>query len=249
MRQITSRITENRRISESFYELSIEYAGAPPEPGQFITIRCGEGTSPLLPRPFAVSDFRPGELKIIYQLRGDGTKNLSKKAKGESLGIISPLGNPFPVKIGDKKPVLIGGGIGLGPILYLHKRFEELSKKPSTILGFRNASFIPADIPLSEGFSICTDDGSSGFGGTTADYLSKTENLDTKELFCCGPLPMLRACHKIALENNIRCWVSVEEIMACGVGACMGCAVKLKSGYARACSEGPVFNSRDVEWD
>jgi dihydroorotate dehydrogenase electron transfer subunit len=257
MKQLLSEIHENKQITLYYYSLTFDWelkAGIP-VPCQFITIRVSDSTVPLLRRPFAFSayDKDRNTASIIFQKRGTATEILAGKQSGEQLDIIGPLGNTFQLPDPIKKCIIVAGGIGLGPMIYSALWVAMQGIEPLFIFGSRDK----AGVPLREVFGninsvICTDDGSEGYKGTTVDYLNSLKNsaLEDSMLLSCGPDPMLRGCHYFAQKNGMFSQVSREQIMACGVGACMGCVVKVKQepGYARVCSEGPVFNSQDVIW-
>jgi len=255
MKQFKSQIIFNKQISADFFELSMSWdkpAGVP-LPGQFLTIRVTQDSVPLLRRPFAFSGFDESNqtVSIIYQKRGRATEIISAKQPGESIDIIGPLGTPFPVSEGQGKTVAAAGGVGLGPILFLVNYLKERSIPVTFVFGCRNSSFVPdTDVFRDALPHICTDDGSAGFKGNTVSYLEQNIEIDEKTLlYGCGPDAMLKGLSGLAEGVRAQAWVSVEEVMACGVGACMGCAVKTLSGYARACKEGPVFNAKDLVWE
>lgn len=256
MQQLNSKIISNTQIAESFFKMDFSWESPLiPSPGNFLTLRVSQDSTPLLRRPFAFSGFDKysSTCSIIYQKRGRGTEILAGKQEGETIDVIGPLGKEFPLPQNATQAILVAGGIGIGPMLFLAAHLRSINQSFTFVFGCRKKSFIPD----TESFwsldpVICTDDGSSGFKGTTAAYLdsidSAIENGCT--IYCCGPHPMLKACHETSEAKNGLCYVSVEQIMACGVGACMGCVVKTKAdpGYARACKEGPVFKSTDLLW-
>jgi dihydroorotate dehydrogenase electron transfer subunit len=256
MLQFDAKVLKNIRIADSFYYLEMTWDhDTPVVPGHFLTLRITDDTTPLLRRPFAFSGFDPvsSTSSIIYQKRGRGTELLTAKLQGDTINLIGPLGTPFSYPSEGSKPILVVGGIGVGPMLFLASELKRKQLPFSFIFGCRTKSFIP-DLDAFRVIDpvICTDDGSSGFKGTTADYLKTVESSiqNTDTVYCCGPHPMLKACHELALRTGSSCEVSVEQIMACGVGACMGCVVKTvaEPGYARACKEGPVFDSKALIW-
>lgn len=257
MKQFFTTIHENKQITHDYYSLTFDWprdAGIP-VPCQFITIRVSDSTVPLLRRPFAFSayDEDRNTASIIFQKRGTATGILAGKQSGEQLDIIGPLGNTFQLPDTIKKCIIVAGGIGLGPMVYTASWIAERGIETLFIFGSRDKSGVPEkDIFGTINPVICTDDGSEGYKGTTVDCLNSLKNneLEGSLLVSCGPTPMLRGCHEYAQKHGIQCLVSMEQIMACGVGACMGCAVKVKQelGYARVCSEGPVFNSQDIKW-
>ena len=252
-----SEIYSNRIIAEDFYFLEFSWNDSKsiPVPGQFVTIRTSETTVPLLRRPFAFSGFnlKSSLASILYQKRGQGTEQMASKEIGDTLDIIAPFGNGFLIEPSIEKYILIAGGTGLGPILYGAHMLNDLGKEVLLITGAQHKTFIPQKElfhPLSP--IICTDDGSYGKKGTTIDFLlSLSEKQYTNAaIFACGPLPMLKKCHEFSKQHNLPCKVSFEQVMACGVGACMGCVIKTvhESPYSRVCKEGPVFNSEDIVW-
>ncbi len=257
MKQSLSTILSNHRISDSFYELSFTWDnGQNPLPGQFCTIRVSPYSAPLLRRPFAFSDYDPQSkaASIIYKQRGPATGLLVAKNEGDSLDIIGPLGSSFCDKDCETL-ICVAGGTGFGPMLFLARWAALKGKKSTLLLGYKTRSQIPSLLSLSACDPVfTTDDGSAGFKGTPLDYLSSINNNLEKNttVFTCGPVPLMRGCARWASDCGFPCFVSLEQVMACGVGACMGCAVKVmnesKEGYARACIEGPVFPAERVVW-
>jgi dihydroorotate dehydrogenase electron transfer subunit len=265
----------NGQIAEGFYELSLawEPGVAPiPAPGQFLTVRIGSGAVPLLRRPFAFAGFDAASsvVTIIYQKRGAGTELLSAKRAGEPIDVIGPLGTPFAVRdtridtdnnvvynkyaacINPQKHIIAAGGIGVGPMLFLASSLKARGIPARFVFGCRNQSFIPSVKTFADANpQICTDDGGAGFRGTVADYVNANMSLDINTtVYACGPLPMLRSVNEIARTAGAKCLVSLEAVMACGVGACMGCAVPVAGGgYSRVCKEGPVFDGKDILWE
>ena len=227
----------------------------PPQAGQFLTIRVSERAIPLLRRPFAFSHFAPSEktASIIIKRRGTATDILWGRREGEYLDIIGPLGNSFHEPEPGKAAVVMAGGIGLGPMLFLADDFRR--KKISTlfIFGCRTTEQLPGFLGLEKtGSVICTDDGSAGFQGTPVDYLKilAEPTFSSPSLYACGPLPMLKSAALLAQSRSMVCWVSMEQTLGCSMGACMGCVIRVthEPGYARVCREGPVFDSREVQW-
>jgi dihydroorotate dehydrogenase electron transfer subunit len=256
MKQFTAHILSNRSICSDYFEMTFSWDPSVPAPlpGHFFTVRISQDTVPLLRRPFAFSAFDTANntASMIYQKRGRGTELLAGKQTGDPLDVLGPLGKPFSLTGRDKKTLLVAGGIGLGPIMFLANTIRSQGIDSTLIFGCRNVTLVPA-LPAFRSLSpvICTDDGSSGFKGTTADYLASIEPsiASSTVMYACGPVPMLKSCHDIAQRRACGCFVSIEQVMACGVGACMGCAVKMAAGgYKRACIEGPVFESREIQW-
>lgn len=214
-------------------------------PGQFAMV---EIIGHSLRRPFAIASFEKDRLRFIFKIIGEGTKDLSKLKNGTKIKILAPLGNSFPVN-SKKRPVLVGGGTGAVSIFSLAKYFYKNKIKPIIIIGARNEKLLPLKNEFSKlgKLLISTDDGSCGEQCNTAVLF---ENLIKKEknivVYSCGPHPMMEAIHNIASIHSIESYVSMEERMACGIGACVGCVVKTKDGLKRVCKDGPVFNSNDI---
>jgi dihydroorotate dehydrogenase electron transfer subunit len=257
MKQFRTDIISHTRIAENYYHMSFTWplVDCIPKPGQFLTLRVADTTVPLLRRPFAFScyDMSGNMASIIYQKRGRGTAIMSGMVSGESIDIIGPLGNYIKDPPPGKTPILIAGGIGFGPLFFYSACLRDRGHDHMFILGVRSKRGIPA-LPSfhAEKPVICTDDGSAGYKGTALEYLSSlpVETIKRAVFYCCGPYPMLSGCHKIAEHHSTECWVVMEQTMACGVGACMGCVIRVtrKTGFARVCTEGPVFLSREIIW-
>ncbi|MBN1758985.1 MAG: dihydroorotate dehydrogenase electron transfer subunit [Chitinispirillaceae bacterium] len=256
MRQFSARILSNEQLCQSMYQVRLQGTSGTEtgKPGQFLTVRITQSVVPLLRRPFALSHNEPEDrFSFIYQVRGAGTDLLSTFGRGTELDIIGPLGIPFPLPAPGEFSLLVAGGIGLGPILFLADTLRHRGCEFSFVFGCRSAAFFPEAVFENHDTVVCTDDGSSGFSGNVVEYLESVSgelSLKTR-IYCCGPEPMLKGCHQFAGRHGFLCHVSVEQVMACGVGACMGCAVRLADtvSYARACREGPVFDSRELAWD
>jgi dihydroorotate dehydrogenase electron transfer subunit len=260
VKQIKAEIISNSRLSRDLYKIEFAYGenGVDARPGQFFTLRITDSTVPFLRRPFAFSCFDPaaGVAGAIYQRRGKGTEILSGMKPGEVLDVIAPLGNAFPMPGAATTCICVAGGIGLGPILFLADTLRHGGRDVKCIAGFRTTDDVPRGSGLEEaGAVICTDDGSEGFHGTAVDGLERMER-ETGGLFraavcfACGPKAMLKGCHEFCGPRAVECYVSVEQVMACGIGACMGCAVKASGnrGFVRVCCDGPVFDSRELAW-
>jgi dihydroorotate dehydrogenase electron transfer subunit len=273
--QFEAEILENRVVAESWRELVISWdeAADEPRPGQFLTLRVSSFTAPLLRRPFAFSGYwrassgygraysghartggpGGGRVSAIYQIRGGATRLLSELAPGSRIDAIGPLGKPFPRPADGETAILAGGGIGLGPLLFLAGALSAAAKPLRAVLGFRTAAALPS-IDLPEGTIVCTDDGSSGFRGTPVDWISHNVAEDQSpgaiRVYGCGPAPMLAALAALAGRRGWPASLSAEQWTACGVGACMGCALPRADGlgYLRACSDGPVFEAAEIDW-
>jgi len=258
MTRIDSTVTGIRPIARDYFHLEFLWpdGAGTPAPGSFVTIRSGGPYDPVLRRPFAFSSHDParGRASVIFQLRGRGTAYLASLKPGDDLDVLGPLGKGFTAPPPGHRPVLVAGGIGLGPMLYLAYSLSTLARSgaceaPVLALGFRAESQVP-DLALPPGTAICTDDGSSGFHGTAAAWLDGFDPGLPPVLYTCGPAPLMAAVARYAQTRGAACQAAVEQWMACGVGACAGCAVRMKDGsFLKACSDGPVLDGLAVDWE
>ena len=215
-------------------------------PGQFVQVLVPGKT---LRRPISVCDVREGAIRLVFEIRGEGTGILSNTRVGENINIIAPLGKGFDIDP-QKKTVFVGGGIGVPPMLYSAR---QCGGNAVVINGFRNKDAVILCDDFKEAGArliVTTDDGSFGIHGFVTDPL-REEIKDAALVCACGPTPMLRNVAKMAQELGIPCQVSLEQRMACGVGACLGCAVAVYDGkggttYRHVCKDGPVFDSKEV---
>ncbi|MDE6539960.1 MAG: dihydroorotate dehydrogenase electron transfer subunit, partial [Ruminococcus sp.] len=218
--------------------------------GQFVHIRTGNFT---LRRPVSICgiDSEKGTLRIVFEVRGEGTAEISRLNQGDVIDMLAPLGHGFTINPEFKKVILIGGGIGTPPMLPLA---EIYGTKATVITGFRSADAVI----LQEDFKktgaetiLCTDDGTTGIHGFVTTPFSEIIT-GAEAVYACGPMPMLKNIAGICKENNIFCEISLEERMACGIGACLGCACRTvrndEEYFAHVCKDGPVFNAEEVLW-
>ena len=257
--KILAELVKKVELIKGIYKFSVKASQIAKiaKPGQFLEIKVSKTNEPFLRRPISIYniDQENGIVEFIFQVKGKGTELLAELKEGEKIDIIGPLGyGTFEVKE-YKNVAIIGGGIGVYP---LHELAKQLKGKANlnVYMGFRDKSLVTCekefeDIGLNK-LVVTTDDGSYKEKGYAIDFMKK----DIQEhmvdmIFACGPLPMLKAIRQYAIENNIPCQISLEERMGCGVGACLGCAVKVISGkeprYGHVCKEGPVFFAKDVE--
>ncbi len=267
-------IIENISVAPGHFQLTARLPRSfpLPSPGQFVMIRRAEQEEPLLARPLSVFGFQRhkdyADLQLLYRVAGRGTKLLSRSKPGGGLSVLGPLGRGFTLPTGIRRVILIAGGVGVAPLTFLlHSGFLSSGAEPDIrknfYLGARSAELL-AGLDRLEGYcelGICTDDGSRGFHGpVTAMFESGIELMkhdirgydpEKTMIYVCGPTAMIRAIGHLLTENPIRCQVSLEERMACGLGACLGCAVALrgeggKREYRRVCKDGPVFDLREI---
>lgn len=214
--------------------------------GQFLHIDCGGKT--LLRRPISICDYGEGFVRFAFAVKGEGTEELAKREVGEFIDIMGPLGHGFKITPGEKA-VVIGGGIGVFPLLSLVRKTDS-----AVFLGFRNKDLVVMEDDYNEANSnvtICTDDGSYGYNGfavtAMGEYLLENK---TDMIYCCGPTPMLKAVKQIAEHMNIPCQLSLEQRMGCGIGACLTCVCETKDEgmgkHKQVCTCGPVFDSKEV---
>lgn len=249
-------IKQQTKLADGIYSMWLQTKAAnTAKPGQFISMYTNDGTK-LLPRPISICEINKEEglLRVVYRVTGEhtGTERFSNMQAGETIPVIGPLGNGFPLEEGrGKKVFLIGGGIGVPPILELAKQLEATNQ---IIVGYRNsATFLQEEFEQNGSVHISTEDGSVGTKGNVMDAI-REEALDAEVIYACGPTPMLKAIKTYAEERNIPCYISLEERMACGIGACLACVCKSKEvdhhshvHNKRICKDGPVFLSTEVE--
>ncbi len=226
------------------------------KPGQFVMIRTGKTSDPLLRRPFSISQTCNGNhFQILFKVVGRGTALLADCREGEFLSVLGPLGHGFSIEC-KQRSCLVGGGMGIAPLLFLGKNMlrQCSAHRPLVVVGARNHEELT---PLVNDFSKlglsvhpATDDGSLGHHGLVTDVLRELDLGDSYNMYVCGPHPMMTAVHLFCKDRNYGCQVSMETTMACGIGACLGCIVPLeKGGYGHACSDGPVFDAKEMLWE
>lgn len=243
------RLIKKAEIKPGFFDFTVQAdeLAEVAKPGQFAHIKI---TGKTLRRPISICeiDKEKRTLRFVFQIRGEGTAILAKTNLGEDIDIIAPLGNGFPLFTNEKKAMMIGGGIGTPPLLGLAQHY---GKNSVCALGFRNADSVILEKDFADVGAkvlIATDDGSAGFHGLVTELI-KNEKADV--IYACGPNPMLKAICKVADERQIPCYISLEERMACGVGACLACACEVKNSdgskmNSHVCKSGPVFNYKYV---
>ncbi|MCC2239952.1 dihydroorotate dehydrogenase electron transfer subunit [Fusicatenibacter sp. CLA-AA-H213] len=251
-------VIRQKEIGDGIFSMWIqtENIGKEAKPGQFVSLYSKDG-SKLLPRPISLCeiDRENSRLRLVYRVTGakTGTEEFSRLKAGDTIPVIGPLGNGFPVeKAEGKRAFLMGGGIGVPPILELAKQMQ--CEKKQIVVGYRNAqTFLKEEFEAVGELYISTEDGSVGTKGNVMDAI-REQKLEADIIYACGPTPMLRAIKQYAEENGIECYISLEERMACGIGACLACVCKSKEKDAhsnvnnkRICKDGPVFLSTEVE--
>lgn len=247
-------ITKAECLADGVYSmvLKTEVIAGKAKPGQFVSLYSGDG-SRLLPRPISICEIDGTYIRLVYRVAGKGTEEFSKLKAGDTITVQGPLGNGYDVKApyAGKKAIIFGGGIGIPPMLELAK---QLHCEKDILLGYRDSQTFLADEFAKYGnVTIASEDGSVGVKGNVLDAVKQC-SITGQVIYACGPAPMLRAIKSFALDNDIECFISLEEKMACGIGACLACVCQTKDiddhskvHNARVCKEGPVFNAREVE--
>ncbi|MDY2589761.1 MAG: dihydroorotate dehydrogenase electron transfer subunit [Agathobacter sp.] len=258
--QEIATVVKQQELVEGIYDLTLQTKdiAAAAKAGQFVSVYSND-PSKLLPRPISLCgiDKEKGQIRLVYRVTGEGTgtEEFSKLKEGDSVKILGPLGNGFTVEEG-KTAFLIGGGIGVPPMLQLAKDINASGDVPKMqiIMGYRDENTFLLDEFKEQAESfVSSDNGAVGTKGTVVDAI-KANNLKADVIYACGPTPMLRALRDYADENGMTCYISMEERMACGIGACLACVCKTKEkdhhsnvNNKRICKEGPVFNAKEVE--
>lgn len=256
------RVLENDKIKENYFKMKISAPriARQSKAGQFVHLRCPDSSELLLRRPFSIHRVSGDNVEILYRVVGKGTEELSKRRPGKVLDILGPLGNGFKIPDTLKPAIIIAGGIGVAPLVMLaesikyHSSCRACSANIKVLIGAKTKRGL-----LCEGefrnlgceVKVSTEDGSKGFKGLVTDLLKQllsTFDIRRSTVYACGPKEMLKKVSEIACKYKIPAQISLEENMACGIGACYGCPVMTKEGYKLVCSDGPVFNADEIIW-
>ena len=247
------RVSENVRLNSDYFLLKVRLDQELPEmfPGQFVQILVKNSPGTFLRRPISIHfvDTVRNEIWLLIQIVGEGTRHLSLLKPGDSINLIAPLGNHFTFPKKDDNVLLVGGGVGIAPLYFFGIKLQERGISPHFLLGARN---VDALLQLNE-FCECgetnttTEDGSHGEKGFVTHH-SSLQSQRYDRIYTCGPKPMMQAVAKYAKEKGCFCEVSLENMMACGIGACLCCVEKTVKGNICVCTEGPVFNIKDLTW-
>lgn len=255
-RKENCRVIEQKRIGRDVYSLWLETKdiASNAAPGQFVMLY-GKDGSRLLPRPISVCQTKGNELRLAYRVVGAGTEEFSRLEAGQSLEVLGPLGSGFPIEeVRGKKTLLLGGGIGIPPML---EAAAQLKENVTAVLGYKDEVFLKEDFekfcPVVYAIEDEAAEADGAIKGNVLDAV-REQGVQADVIFACGPVPMLRAIQVYAQGRNIPCWISMEERMACGIGACLGCVcdavqedAHLRVYRKRVCKDGPVFLSTEVE--
>ena len=250
------KVTANEKLCPRFYRLSLDAKSLARkiQPGQFVHIRVHDSLEPFFRRPFSVYRAKK-DVEIFYEVVGPGTAILAKKKRGDVLDVLGPLGNPFQLPPeGTKHVVMIAGGIGVAPFLILSDTLKK--NKNLKLLLFYGGRTKGHVYPMKEfkangcAVYVATDDGSVGVKGRVSKLFSKIPfDPQTTFLYTCGPSPMMKAVQEFAFKNHLRGQAACEEVMACALGACLGCSIHTTSGYKTVCYDGPVFDLQEVVFE
>jgi len=247
------KVIENKRLNKDFFILELTGDNEIPEllPGQFAQVRVDGSTETFLRRPISIHDvdYENNSFKLLIQIAGKGTETLSRLDKGDFLNLVYPLGNSFSQPADEEKVLLVGGGCGIAPLLFLGKYLKSNGCVPDILLGFRNRDRIIEFEEYSEigNVFVTTEDGSMGEKGYVTGHSVFSKHKYDK-ICCCGPDSMMKAIGAYSKDRNIVCEVSLENLMACGIGACLCCIVDTVKGNLCTCIDGPVFNVNDLKW-
>lgn len=248
------RIISREQIAPGVFDLrlSAEQIAGKAVPGQFVNVYL-DADGKLLPRPISICETEPdtGILRLVFRVAGQGTAYLSGKMPGETLRVLGPLGNGFPME--SKNAFLIGGGIGIPPMLELAKRLSA-DTDIQIVVGYADRNlFLAEELGKYGPVYVSTDDGSRGTHGNVIDAI-RENGLKADVIYACGPKPMLRSLKEYAARHGMECYLSMEERMACGIGACLGCVCVTTGKDAhsnvnnkRVCKDGPVFRAEEIE--
>lgn len=239
--EISAKVLNKIWLSKNTYllELFAPQIASRAKPGQFVML---EVPGKFLRRPLSIAGVDGNRVTIVFRVVGEGTKNLSLVRRHTQLSAFGPLGKPFPTP--ESKAILIGGGIGVVPLIFFARELIKTGQNFELIYGEKSAEYLLDERFPDIRFRIFTEDGSKGEKGTVLDGLKITKD---DVIYACGPTPMIRALKRILESKNNTCWVSLEQRMACGIGVCRGCVVKLESGYKTVCRDGPIFLLSEID--
>ncbi len=246
-------ITGTWFLNRDIFVMELRCKNSLPEmrPGQFVQVKVEGSPATFLRRPLSVhdADYEHNTIRLLVQIAGQGTETLSRLKSGDYVNLIYPLGNSFSMPSENERLLLIGGGCGVAPLLFLGKHLKSHGYNPEILLGFRNTDRIIEYDEYSRLGTVylTTEDGSKGEKGFITDHSGLKDSLFDR-IYCCGPQLMMRRVARYCREKNITCEVSLENLMACGIGACLCCVTDTIRGHLCTCVDGPVFNISDLKW-
>lgn len=248
------KILDVAKVNETYYRLVMDAPDMAREvkPGQFVHIKVSDNLEPLFRRPFSVYRAKDGKVEVFFEPVGKGTRILAARKKKEVLDVLGPLGKPFSFPSQDvKQIVFVGGGIGVAPFMLFSDMIVKHKAEKILLYGGRSkAHTFPLTAFRKNGFKVhvSTDDGSVGIKGRVSELFKHINIAPTTFLYACGPRPMMAAVAQFAREKCLNGEASMEEVMSCGLGACLGCSIPTQKGYKTVCHDGPVFNLEDLVW-
>ena len=253
-------IQANVEVARDHYRLVLHapFIADQASPGQFCMLEIHHGFYPFLRRPMSFERIFADGVSVLYKIHGEGTRMLSALPASHRINVQGPLGKGFPIDRKAKRHILVAGGIGIAPFPGLAEAIiQKLGATPEVIIAARNAHLIIADKEFRQmgcDVQLATDDGSAGKRAFAAQVLEELEPNAGDIVYCCGPMPMMKATHDVCERAGVRCYASLEALMACGDGVCLGCAVPANvevesERMVRVCREGPVFDTRIIDWE
>jgi dihydroorotate dehydrogenase electron transfer subunit len=256
IRQVSAPITGQVQVAPDHYlmEISAQDLAHTARPGQFVMVRVGQGLDPLLRRPFSIHAVKDGALLLVYRVVGKGTRLLTGLVKGDHLDVVGPLGKGFSLPSQAEDVIMAAGGIGIAPLLFLAQIIGQTSPRSRMALyyGARTRAELIRLEPFRElgvSLHLATEDGSLGTRGLVTDLLATlAPGAPPGPVFCCGPEEMLKAVARLPAMRERKVQFCLEAKMACGMGACLGCAQETRHGYAHVCVDGPVFDLEELSW-
>ena len=248
-------VIENERLNNEYVVLTLKHPGELPEmlPGQFVEDRVDPNHNTFLRRPISIhdTDKKANTLKLLVQEIGEGTRSMGQLKSGDICNLMYPLGNNFSLPEKGSRILLVGGGCGIAPLLLMGRSLKENGFKPQFLLGARTADGLIALESFKEIGEVytTTEDGSHGTKGFVIHHpVMRTDTPEIDQIYTCGPEPMMKVVAKYAGNHNIKCQVSLENMMACGIGACLCCVTDTQEGNKCTCTDGPVFDSTYLKW-
>lgn len=250
MKQTEAKVISSEEVMPGAYLIRFDcpdIAGQA-RPGQFVMVRCGEGPEYQLRRPLSIHQRQGGKIALLFNVVGRGTQWLSQCQAGEKIDLLGPLGNGFIIHPTSRKLLLVAGGIGIAPLVFLAKEAIKKGLEVNLLYGTATASQLYPHLPSGVKLITATEDGSHGTKGMITDILGDFTG-STDQVFACGPLPMYKAMALVPELKDKPVQISLEVRMGCGLGICYGCTVKTRNGIRQACKHGPIFSLEEVLWD
>lgn len=245
MNYFNSIVISNKQITSDIFVLCVENKDIKINPGQFFMLKNWKHELTLM-RPISVFKADDETISFMYRVVGQGTQKLTLLKKGDELQLLGPCGNGYPISQISGRVAVVGGGVGIPPLCQTAKILKSADLVVDAYLGYKNEVFANDDFtPYCENVNITTEDGSFGKKGFVTDFLP-TDNYDV--VITCGPEIMMRKVGEMCVQNNVKCYCSLEHRMACGIGACLGCSIKTNNGMKRVCKDGPVFDYLTLIW-